>query len=206
MTTIYDKIDKKEINTLEPVHFTGRICIITTETEAREAVAYLNTQPLVGIDTETRPSFKKGRVNKVALLQISTPDICYLFRLNILGLPDFLEAFLQNDVLKVGLSLKDDFAMLRKRNPNDPQTGNWLELQAYVLTFGIKEQSLQKIYALLFGRKISKSQRLTNWEADVLTEAQQFYAATDAWACIHIYTYLEQLRAAGTLTVVHKPE
>ena len=151
----------------------------------------------MGVDTETRPSFRRGTVHQVALLQISTKDTCFLFRLNHLGLPDFLEDFLQNDVLKVGLSLKDDFAMLRKRNQKDPRFGNWVELQDYVPLFGIEEKSLQKIYALLFKKKISKSQRLSNWEAEVLTEAQQLYAATDAWACVEIYNFLEPLRVSG---------
>ena len=109
-------------------------------------------------------------VNQVALLQVATADACFLFRLNHIGLPDFLEEFLQNDVLKVGLSLKDDFRMLSRRNRQDPRTGNWVELQDYVPHFGIEEMSLQKIYALLFGEKISKTQRLSNWEAETLTE------------------------------------
>lgn len=117
------------------------------------------------------------------------------------GLPDFLEDFLLNDVLKVGLSLKDDFAMLRRRNQKDLRVGNWIELQDYVPRFGIEEMSLQKIYALLFGQKISKNQRLSNWEADTLTEAQQLYAATDAWACVRIYEYLEDLRASGNYVI-----
>ena len=155
----------------------------------------------VGVDTETRPSFRKGMVNQVALLQVATADTCFLFRLNRIGLPDFLEEFLQNDILKVGLSLKDDFRMLSRRNHHDPRTGNWVELQEYVPHFGIEEMSLQKIYALLFGEKISKTQRLSNWEADTLTEAQQLYAATDAWAGVRIYEYLEELRRTGDFRI-----
>ena len=91
--------------------------------------------------------------------------------------------------------------MLRKRNQKDPRFGNWVELQDYVPLFGIEEKSLQKIYALLFKKKISKSQRLSNWEAEVLTEAQQQYAATDAWACVEIYNFLEPLRVSGNYEV-----
>ena len=194
MIDIPSKIDKKEVSELPRANFPGRIYVIFTENEARKAVDYLNTQTLIGVDTETRPSFKKGSTNKVALLQISTNDTCFLFRLNHIGLPDFLEEFLQNDILKIGLSLKDDFNMLRRRNKKDPREGNWIELQEYVPKFGIKELSLQKIYAILFREKISKSQRLSNWEADTLTEAQQMYAATDAWACIRIYQRLQELK------------
>lgn len=192
MTEYQSTIDKKVISEMEKDHFPGHIIIIFTVDEARKAVSYLNTCSVVGVDTETRPSFRKGKVNSVALLQISTPDTCFLFRLNRIGIPDFLEEFLQNDVLKIGLSLRDDFNMLRRANNKDPRVGNWIELQDFVSHFGIAEKSLQKIYAILFGKKISKSQRLSNWEADVLTEAQQLYAATDAWATLRIYQKLNE--------------
>ena len=194
MIEIQSTIDKKEIAELPRASFPGRIYVIFSEAEAKKAVDYLNTQTLIGVDTETRPSFKKGSTNKVALLQISTVDTCFLFRLNNIGLPDFLEEFLQNDILKIGLSLKDDFNMLRRRNKKDPREGKWIELQDYVPKFGIKELSLQKIYAILFHEKISKSQRLSNWEAETLTEAQQLYAATDAWACVRIYQKLQEIK------------
>ncbi len=190
MTDYQPTIDKKLISEMPKVVFPGRIIIIYTEDDARKAVAYLNRCSVVGVDTETRPSFKKGKVNSVALLQVATSDTCFLFRLNRIGIPGFLEEFLQNDVLKIGLSLRDDFNMLRRANNKDPRVGNWIELQDYVSRFGIQEKSLQKIYAILFGEKISKSQRLSNWEADVLTEAQQQYAATDAWATLRIYQRL----------------
>ena len=190
MTDYQPTIDKKLISEMPKVVFPGRIIIIYTEDDARKAVAYLNRCSVVGVDTETRPSFKKGKVNSIALLQVATSDTCFLFRLNRIGIPDFLEEFLQNDVLKIGLSLRDDFNMLRRANNKDPRVGNWIELQDYVSRFGIQEKSLQKIYAILFGEKISKNQRLSNWEADVLTEAQQQYAATDAWATLRIYQRL----------------
>ena len=194
MIEIPSTIDKKEVSELPRASFPGRIYVIYSEAEAKKAIDFLNMQTLVGVDTETRPSFKKGATNKVALLQISTEDTCFLFRLNSIGLPDFVEEFLQNDILKIGLSLRDDFNMLRRRNKKDPREGNWIELQDYVPTFGIKELSLQKIYAILFREKISKSQRLSNWEADTLTEAQQLYAATDAWACVRIYQKLQEIK------------
>lgn len=201
MITLRNKISKQQVAEMPKENFPGRIFVVYTEADARKAVKYLNTHSIVGIDTETRPSFRRGKMHNVALLQISTHDTCFLFRLNHLGLPDFLDEFLRNNVLKVGLSLRDDFAMLRKRNQGDLREGNWVELQDYVPRFGIEEKSLQKIYALLFGKKISKAQRLSNWEAEVLTEAQQLYAATDAWACVEIYNYLEELRSHGNYQV-----
>ncbi len=183
--------------------FPGRIYVIYTESEAQKAVDYLRTQHIVGVDTETRPSFKRGQMYQVALLQISTQDICFLFRLNRLGMPDCLQEFLASDTLKIGLSLKDDFRMLRKREDMHPDEGNWIELQDYVPRFGIQDKSLQKIYANLFGERISKSQRLSNWEAETLAEKQQLYAATDAWACVQIYNCLTELERTGDYETIN---
>ena len=180
----------------------GRIFVIYTESEAEKAVAYLKDQRIVGVDTETRPSFKRGTTHKVALLQISTQDTCFLFRLNRIGMPDSLQEFLMSDTLKIGLSLKDDFNSLRKRQDMHPDRGNWIELQEYVGKFGIEDRSLQKIYANLFGEKISKNQRLSNWEADVLSEGQKLYAATDAWACVEIYNCLSELESTGNYEII----
>ena len=184
------------------VLFPGRIFVVYTESDAEKAVAYLKDQRIVGVDTETRPSFKRGTTHKVALLQISTQDTCFLFRLNRIGMPDSLQEFLMSDTLKIGLSLKDDFNSLRKRQDMHPDRGNWIELQEYVGKFGIEDRSLQKIYANLFGEKISKNQRLSNWEADVLSEGQKLYAATDAWACGEIYNCLSELESTGNYEII----
>ena len=201
MIRIKSTITKADMAQLDRVVFPGRIYVIYTKADARKAVDYLNSYPIVGVDTETRPSFRKGEVHKVALLQISTEDTCFLFRLNHIGMPDFLQEFLTNDVLKIGLSLRDDFKMLHKRKNMHAEEGNWIELQDYVPRFGIEDRSLQKLYANLFGKKISKAQRLTNWEAETLTEAQMLYAATDAWACIRIYQTLAEMEETGEYEV-----
>nr|WP_221411523.1 3'-5' exonuclease [Dysgonomonas sp. 216] len=173
--------------------FAGRIIVVQTEKEADEAIKYLETFKRVGFDTETRPSFKKGKSHKIALMQISVDDTCFLFRLNMIGFPDSLSKFLDNpDILKIGLSLKDDFSAIRKRTSLEPQ--GFVELQSHVKDFGIEDASLQRIYAIIFNEKISKRQRLTNWENDVLTDAQKMYAALDAWACLRIYDELEKYR------------
>lgn len=202
MKQIRNTVTKAEIAQMPKVLFEGRIFIVYTEADTDKAVEYLKTQSIVGVDTETRPSFKRGLTHKVALLQIATPDTCFLFRLNRIGMPKSLQDFLMSDVLKIGLSLKDDFMMLRQRKDMHTEEGNWIELQDYVGRFGIEDRSLQKIYANLFGKKISKSQRLSNWEADSLTEGQIRYAATDAWACVQIYNCLAELERTGHYEVV----
>lgn len=206
MKQIRNKVSKTEIATLPKVQFPGRIFVIYTEEEVAKAVRYLKTQIMVGVDTETRPSFKRGTTHKVALLQIATKDTCFLFRLNRIGMPESLQEFLVDDTLKIGLSLKDDFMMLRRRKDVHAEEGNWIELQDYVGRFGIEDRSLQKIYANLFGQKISKSQRLSNWEAETLSESQMKYAATDAWACVEIYRCLAELERTGEYELMENKE
>lgn len=184
-------ITKEEIAKLAVEEFKGRIITVLTKEDTDKAVDYLLRYPIVGFDTETRPSFKKGQRYKISLMQISTEDTCFLFRLNHIGIPESLEKFLHSEgTMKIGLSLRDDFGAIRKRTDIEP--ANFLDLQNFVGKFGIEDASLQKIYAILFNKKISKGQRLTNWEADILTESQKKYAALDAWACLKIYNLLNQ--------------
>ena len=186
-------ITKEEIAEMPPASFPGRIVVVQTPAEAQKAVDYLSDFPLLGFDTETRPSFKKGQLHKVSLIQISTEDTCFLFRINRTGFLDSIKELLQNEnITKIGLSIQDDFKMLYRLSDFTPQ--NFLELQQYVKRFNIQDASLQKIYAIIFGKKISKSQRLSNWETETLSDAQKKYAATDAWACIGIYKALRSGR------------
>lgn len=189
---------------MEVVSFPGRIIVIQTELEAEKAVEYLLRFPTVGIDTETRPSFKRGIMHKVALLQVSTYDTCFLFRLNMIGMCPPVERLLSHPTLvKVGLSLKDDINMLHRLG--DFAGNNFIDLQNIVGQVGIRDMSLQKIYANLFGQKVSKRQRLTNWEADVLDDRQKEYAAIDAWVCLKIYDRIEELKASGEYEVIPAP-
>ncbi|MDO4756616.1 MAG: 3'-5' exonuclease [Parabacteroides sp.] len=184
-------ISKETISTLPKEVFPGNIIVINQLCEAEEAIQYLSDYTEVGFDTETRPNFKKGRSNKISLMQISTEDVCFLFRLNIIDIPQSLADFLANEnILKIGISVKNDFLSLRKRK--EITTANFFELQQYVSHFGIEDTSLQKIYAILFNKRISKNQRLSNWDAEELSEAQIKYAALDAWACLKIYNQLKQ--------------
>ena len=198
-------ISKAEISVLPVVTFEGRIVAIQTVTDAEKAIDYLLTQKMVGVDTETRPSFVSGKSYKVSLLQVSTDEVCFLFRLNYIGFPQCIQRFIEDEkVMKIGLSLKDDFGALHKRSNFEP--GEFIELQEYVRQFGIDDLSLQKIYAILFGQRISKNQRLSNWEAEVLNDRQKIYAATDAWACLMIYRYMENLRQTGDYQIEKKIE
>lgn len=190
-TDVKIAIPKAELATLPPARFPGRITVIDSVDKARQALRVLRRAGVVGFDTETRPSFRRGSVHKVALMQLSTRDHCFLFRLCNMGVSQALCNFLQDpSVTKIGLSVHDDFNVLR-RSVADLQPQGFVELQTFVKQFGITDISLQKIYAIVFGQYMSKGQRLTNWEAPQLTEHQQAYAAMDAYACLQIYSYLK---------------
>lgn len=200
MKTIFKKFDKRTIVTLPRVTFPGEIKVIENEEDAEAAVDFLLSQEILGVDTETRPSFKKGVAFIVALLQVSTLDVCYLFRLNKLGLsPSVIRLLTDKKVPKIGLSWHDDLLQLHKRADFKP--GYFIELQEVAKNFGVKDMSLQKLYANLFHQKISKAQRLSNWEASELRDSQQIYAATDAWCCIKLYEEFERLKREGNYEI-----
>lgn len=186
------KISKEELAELPTKEFAGYAVTVISEEQAEIAIAQIRESKLVvGFDTETRPAFQKGVSYKVALVQLSIGQVCYLFRLHKIGsMPRCLIDLLEDiNVVKVGLSTHDDFQNLRKWMPSLSPKG-FIELQQMVTSYGIAEMSLAKIYAILFGQKLSKRQRLTNWEADQLTAKQQAYAALDAVACVEIYERL----------------
>ena len=201
MKTLFRSTPKQYISTLPKAEFQGKIVIIHSQREVKAAVDFLRKQTIVGVDTETRPSFRRGLTYQVALLQISTLDICFLFRLNMLGLPSELAQFFETpEILKIGLSLKDDISLLKRRAQFKPQ--GFIDLQDFVKTMGIEDMSLQKLYANVFGEKISKSAQLTNWENTVLTESQKKYAATDAYATLRIYLELNELKQNGSYKII----
>jgi ribonuclease D len=191
MLNFRESISKEEINSLPVLEYEGRnIVLVDTLSKLKTTIEVLKNEEVLGFDTETKPSFEKGKMNKVALLQLSTADTCYLIRLNVLGMQNpIIEILSSEKPLKIGLSLKDDYKMLNRRRSFKP--AGFLDLQSVIGRFGIKDLSLQKIYAIMFNKKISKSQRLTNWQAPNLTLQQQKYAAVDAWACMDIYNVIK---------------
>ena len=176
---------------MPPCDIRGNIVLVERAEDVPPALDRLRQADVIGFDTETRPSFRRGVTHDVSLIQLADRFTCYLFRLNRLGPNTELKNYLENESpLKVGLSVQDDFRSLGRWMPVRPK--NFIELQKYVRAFGIEEMSLQKIYAIIFHQRISKRQQLSNWEAPTLTPAQMLYAATDTWACLRIYLELQR--------------
>ena len=186
-------IDKNTIQTLPLTSFEGDVIIVDVPEKVQEAVEYLSQFAVLGVDTEARPSFKRGVHYPTALVQVSTMERCYLFRLTHVGMPEELaQIFANPNICKVGLAFKDDLNGLRRRRDFKP--ANCIDLQSIVCKYGIMELGLQKIFAIIFGQKISKAQQLTNWENSHLTPEQAKYASTDAWATLKIYLELQKTK------------
>ena len=202
---IYNKFDKPTIATLKRVVYKGKIVVINTPAQAESAVDYLLAQSVLGLDTETRPSFTKGKHYKCSLLQVANRSICFLFRMNYIGMcPAIVRLLSDKTVTKVGLAWKNDLLALRELG--EFEAGTFVDLQDMVREIGIEDQSLVKIYANLFGERISKADRLSNWERDILKDTQMIYAAIDAWDCVRIYEEVLRLKATGDYELVVRAE
>jgi ribonuclease D len=186
-------ITEEEVRNLPLAAFEKEIIVVEKEDMIEEAFNYLREQRFLGFDTETKPSFKKGQKNEVALLQLASADKAYLFRLNKLKLDGQIRKILSDkNITKIGVAIKDDLIALKRKNTFIPQS--FIELQELVKKYGIQNFSLQKLSAIVLGVRISKSKRLSNWESEILNEAQLKYAATDAWMALEVYHTLTGIK------------
>lgn len=187
--TYSENISAEEIKELDLSWFEGEIVMVDTLEIFREVFPRLLNSKLLGFDTETKPSFKKGSKNKVSLIQLANEELACLIRINKIGIPDELVDLLGNpEIIKTGVAIHDDIKFItgvRKFSP-----AGFIDLQIFVKGYGIESSGLKKLTAIILGFRISKRQQVTDWEAIQLSEAQQIYAATDAWVCHQIYNRL----------------
>ncbi len=184
-----ENITMEEIQNYDLSWFRGEIKVIEDIKSFHSVMPRLTGENILGFDTESKPSFRKGHRNRVSLLQLSTGDLACLFRLNKIGMPKELAALLADPgVVKAGVAIHDDIKFLRSVKKFEP--AGFVDLQKFVKDFGIQSSGLKKLTAIVLGFRISKRQQVTDWEADELSEPQRVYAATDAWVCREIYLNL----------------
>ena len=184
-----ENISAEEINNLGLHWFRGEIIVVEDRQTADGVIPLLKRSGVLGFDTETKPSFRKGRKNRVSLIQLANREVACLFRLNRLGIPDGLIDILADPgIIKAGVAIHDDLRFIKSIRGFEP--GGFIDLQNLVKEFGIQSSGLKKLVAIILGFRISKRQQVTDWEADELSEAQGIYAATDAWVCYEIYSKL----------------
>lgn len=185
------QITTQQIEKLPLAEFNGKIVVVSAEdANYKEAIEYLNSQKIIGFDTETKPCFAAhAPKNRVALLQLAGEERAYIFRLQMIGLPKALAELLSNvGIIKVGAAVRDDINGLNRYSKFN--AGGFKDLQSIAEKFGIMEKSVRKMAAIILDVRVSKSQQLSNWESSRLTEAQLKYAAIDAWVCRQMYVKL----------------
>lgn len=181
-----ETIDNETLNKLPVGGFKGTIKVITTPEEIKNVIPEIVINKILGFDTETKPSFKKGSNHEVSLLQLSNHDTAWLFRLHLSGFPPALAKLMaEPSILKIGAAILDDVRGLKKLRPFKDK--GFIDLQKMVDEYGVQEKGVKKMAGIFLDMHISKRQRLTNWENQELTEPQLRYAATDAWVCLEIY-------------------
>ena len=184
-----ENISAQELEKYDLSWFKGELVIIEDIVTFKNNFPRLLSSGVLGFDTETRPSFHKGRNNKVSLIQLATADLACLFRINKIGIPPELAELLADpEIIKAGVAIHDDIRILKRIKKFEPE--GFVDLQKLVREFGIQSSGLKKLSAIVLGFRISKRQQVTDWETTQLSEAQQVYAATDAWVCHQIYTKL----------------
>jgi ribonuclease D len=185
----HESLTAEELANYDLSWFKGEIVVVDNLEIYRKVMPRLKEKKILGFDTETRPSFRKGNKNKVSLIQLANSDLACLFRINRIGIPEEIVDILADpEVIKAGVAVHDDIRFLKHVRKFNPE--GFVDLQKMVKDHGINSSGLKKLAAIILGFRISKRQQVTDWEAEKLSEAQQIYAATDAWVCYEIYTKL----------------
>ena len=182
-------VSKDEIKNYSVEKFNGKISVIDKKKDLLDAYLFLKKQKIIGFDTESRPTFKKGVSSNVSLIQFSTKDEVFLFRINIIGFDDMLIDLINDKkIKKIGIAIFDDIKSLQKIK--EFESNSVIDLNKLALNLGFESIGAVKLSILILGFSISKSARLSNWEKKDLTTSQIEYAATDAWICNMIYKKL----------------
>lgn len=193
-------ITNDEVNSLPLEKFEGEIILINDLSGVKEACDYLKEEPVLGFDTESKPAFRKGEYNPVALIQLATSQKVFLFRVNLIGVPrELSELLTSTEIIKVGAGIRDDLSELRRLANIEPQ--GFLELGSAASLANIEQKGLRKLGAIVLGFRISKAAQVSNWEREELTEQQISYAATDAWVSLKVY---ERLALDGYLKEIER--
>lgn len=187
-----ESIDNEAVRELPKIKFTGQTIVVNQHNIQESIIDEFRAAGVIGFDTETKPSFKRGVSHGTALLQLSTQNTALLVKLKEVGIPDQIMQLLQEKKLvKVGAAIRDDIIGLKQVRKFNP--GGFVDLQSIAPEFGINEKSVRKLAAIVLGAKISKTQQLSNWEALQYTEAQVDYASTDAWVCREIFLKFQSI-------------
>ncbi len=187
----WDNITNEDIRKLPLLAFNGPIHVVESEDQLDNAIETLHDEEILGFDTEKKPTFKKGEYNPTAMIQLSSNNEAFLFRLNKIGYPRPLFDLMGNpEVTKLGISIDDDIKELEKLSRFNPS--GFMDINNIARDIGVKHIGVKKLAAIFLKQRISKGQQTSNWEIEELTHGQKKYAATDAWICLRIYNEIKE--------------
>lgn len=186
------EITKQQVNELPLQRYEGKVIVVSTQEQLDVALQELNKATVIGFDTESKPTFRKGDYNPVAMIQMAVPGKVYLIRINLTGFTPELQALFANEkVIKAGISIRDDIKEMQRQAHFEP--ANVVELNDIAKEAGVKNIGVRSLAGIFLEIRISKGQQTSNWSRETLSEGQIAYAATDAWVCLEIYQKLDQL-------------
>jgi ribonuclease D len=179
-------ISREDLANLPIRRYEGRVRVVATEEELQEARSDLRQEAVVGLDTETRPAFKKGESHLPCLVQAATARAVYLFQLRRTeAFPVLADLLGDQRIVKAGISLKDDLRALKQVFDFSEQ--NMLDLGLVARSNGFGQTGVRNLAGILLGTRVPKGTKTSNWAARELSSAQITYAATDAWVCRELY-------------------
>ena len=183
-------INKQEVQELDIIRFQGEIKVIDSQEDLKDVLSELSQAEVLGFDTETKPSFRKGEYHAPAIIQLATLDTAYLIRVQKTGFTNDLKQFFEaSSVKKIGISIRDDLKDLQKVRSYTP--GGFIDMNTVAQRFQISQIGVRSLTAIFLNKRVSKGQQTSNWENEELTDSQKRYAATDAWICLKMYSTLQ---------------
>ncbi|MGF1482983.1 MAG: 3'-5' exonuclease [Opitutales bacterium] len=185
-------ISKQEINVLPLMRYHGSYELVDTLEKLEAALEQLSGETLLGFDTESRPSFRKGENHPVSLVQLAGSEKVYLFQIRrVEESPRLAELFNNSKIVKAGVAIRDDIRKLQELFPFDE--AGFCEIAELTRPLSISNTGLRSLAAIFLGFRISKNAQVSNWARRDLTRNQQVYAATDAWVSRQLYLRLDAL-------------
>ena len=183
---------REEIARLAIREYEGTIRLVASAQDLERAIQVIRGEQVVGLDTETKPTFRKGQFYLPCLVQIATASVVYLFQLKRMEFSGTLVEVLENPALiKAGIGLANDFSKLKRVFPFEPQ--NIIDLSLVAQQHGIQQSGVRNLAGQLLGFRVTKRSATSNWARPRLTPKQIVYAATDAWVCRELFLRFQQL-------------
>jgi ribonuclease D len=168
----------------------AEVTLADSPARSAQALAALLAAPVIGFDTESKPTFQKGEVSTGPhLVQLATDRHVFLLPVSMAANHEVLRRILSAaDILKVGFGLGNDRSVLRSRL--GIELNNVLDLGEAMRGPGHRGTVGAKVaVAHYFGQKFQKSKKVgtSNWASPRLNERQLLYAANDAHVALQIY-------------------